>query len=177
MGDMPMTFFHLRQGMMNTAIDCKTRLVYLTEFLHNEAFFNRYGRQCFLLADTIARQCPADDGHAVLYGQMLAAQERFAEAAEQFKAHLAIDKSQYGVWEALLICEGQLQESDTLIEHARQASELFPLHLRPYLILVDEYLKREDCEKARFYLDRCMMIAPNEVSVKQLNQKISQQCR
>lgn len=177
MGDMPMTFFHLRQGMMNTGIDCKTRLVYLTEFLHNEAFFNRYGRQCFLLADTIARQCPADDGHAVLYGQMLAAQERFAEAAEQFKAHLAIDKSQYGVWEALLICEGQLQESDTLIEHARQASELFPLHLRPYLILVDEYLKREDCEKARFYLDRCMMIAPNEVSVKQLNQKISQQCR
>lgn len=177
MGNLPMTYRHLRLGLQNTGIDCKTRMVYLTEFLRNEAFFNLYGRQCFQLADTIARQCPADDGHAMLYGQMLAAQERFAEAAEQFKKHLATDKSQYGVWEALLICEGQLQETDTLLEHARQASELFPLHLQPYLILVEGYLREGNCEKARYYLDRCMMIAPNEMSVKQLKQKASQQCQ
>ena len=178
MNNLPQTYRHLRLVMMTSTIGCKDRMVYLSEFLRNEKFFNAYSRQCFLLADTIAGQCPADDnGHALLYGQMLAAQERFAEAVVQFKAFLSTDRSQYSVWEALLICESQLPDSsEVLIEDARQASELFPLHLRPYIILVQEHLRLGDCEKARYYLERCQMVAPNDITVKQLSQKCEQQC-
>lgn len=178
MGNLAETYRHLRLGVQNASVPCINRMTYLTEFLKNEPFFNTYGRQCFLLADSMALKCEEPDGHEVLYGQMLAAQGRYAEAAEQFKAHLATNKSQYGVWEALLVCEGFLPErEDELLEYARQASELFPLHLRPYIILANGYYGRGDCQQARFYIDRCLIIAPNEKSVKELNQKISQQCQ
>lgn len=178
MGNLFDAFKHLRQGVMNPAVECRNRMVFITEFLHNEAFFNAYGKRCFALADSVADGCGENDGFEVLYGQMLAAQGRYKEAAERFKAHLATDKSQYAVWEALLICEGQYEEgADELLEDARQASELFPLHLRPYLILAEGYLNRNDCEKARYYLDRCQMIAPNENTVKELKQRIEQRCQ
>jgi len=178
MGNMNDAYKHLRQGVQNQALGCRNRMVYITEFLRKEAFFNAYGQKCFALADSVAGKCEEHDGFDVLYGQMLAAQERYKEAAEHFKAHLAVDKNQYAVWEALLICEGMYAEgSEELLEHAREASELFPLHLRPYLILSEGYSKREDCEKAKFYIERCLMIAPNEAAVKDLKQKIEQQCK
>ena len=178
MDNLPQAYRHLRLGMANPDINCKDRMVYLSEFLRNERFFKAYSKQCFRLADTIAAQCPGDDGHTLLYGQMLAAQERFAEAVTQFKAFLKTDRSQYSVWEALLICESQLPDStEALLEDARQAAELFPLHLRPYVILVQEYLRRNNCEKARYYLERCHMIAPNETTIKQLTQQCEQQCQ
>ena len=76
------------------------------------------------------------------------------------------------------MCESQLADSnEALIEDARQASELFPLHMRPYVILVQEYLRLGDCEKARHYLDRCLMVAPNDVTTKQLKEQCKQQCQ
>ncbi len=177
MFNMPQAYRHLRLGMLNPAISCKDRLVYLSEFLRNEKFFNAYSKECFLLADTIAGHCSGEKDHSLLYGQMLAAQERYAEAVGQFKAYLAIDRSQYTVWEALLICEGHLPDSSAaLLDDARQASELFPLHLRPYVILVQEHLRLGNCKEARHYLDRCLMIAPNEITIKQLTQQCEQQC-
>jgi tetratricopeptide (TPR) repeat protein len=178
MGDMVGTYRYLRRGLMNGNIDCQHRLMYLTEFLRNKNFFAAYSRQGFMLADTLAAQCQPDDGHCMIYGQMLAAQERYAEAAEQFLKHLSHDKSQYAVWEALLVCEGTLPDrKGELMEHALQAAELFPLHLRPYLILAQGYYDEGNCERARYYMDRCMMIAPNEAAVKRLDQQIKQKCQ
>lgn len=178
MSNMPEAFSHLRLGIANPSVECKDRMVYLSEFLRNEKFFNAYNKQCFRLADTLAAHCPPNGGHTLLYGQMLAAQERYAEATAQFKAFLATDRSQYTVWEALLICESHIEDSsEALLEDARQASELFPLHMRPYVILVEGYLRLGDCEKARHYLDRCLMIAPNDITIKQLKETCNQQCQ
>jgi hypothetical protein len=69
--------------------------------------------------------------------------------------------------------------SDTnaaLLDHASQAAELFPLDLTPYLILTQGYFKLGDCGKAKQYLDRCLMVAPNDNRVKELKQSIQQTC-
>lgn len=177
MGNLGETYRHLRLGIWNPEVSCRDCMVFITEFMRNEPFFNAYGRKCFMLADSIAGRCTEHDGYEVMYGQMLAAQGRFAEAAEQFRSHLSVDKSQYSVWEALLICEGQAGQEEEMMAHALTASELFPLHLRPYLILAEGHMQRGECEKARFYIERCLMIAPNETTVKNLKQTIEQKCR
>ncbi len=177
MGDMSQAYRHLRSGVLHPDLSCSNRLTYLTEFLRNEQFFAAYSHPCFLLADTVAQQCPGESDHALIYGQFLAAQGRHAEAAVQFAKRLETDKSQYEVWEALLYCESLLGAEDTaLFEHARQAAELFPLHLYPYLVLTQEYFKRGDCQQAKVYLDRCLMVAPSDSRVKELKQKIQQSC-
>lgn len=178
MGQYDMAFHHLRESVLNPNIDCQHRLLFVTEFLRNRSFFAAYSKPCFLLADTIVNSCNENSSHLFLYGQILAAQERYADAAVQFAKHIENDKSQYEAWEALLICESMVSDTSAqLLDHAKQASELFPLHLRPYLILAQGYHKLGDCEKAREYINRCMMVAPNDNLTKQLYQNINQSCQ
>ena len=178
MGDMHNAYRYLRRGGLLTGGECRYKMVYISEFLRNQKFFESYSRKCFLLADTVASRCTENDGYTMVYGQMLAAQERYEEAVTQFKAYIKTDKSQYAAWEALLISEERANmDQGMLLEDARQTSELFPLHLRPYLILARGYLDRGDCKQANFYIERCLMIAPKEDAVKQLNQQIKQRCQ
>ena len=178
MGNLPQTYSHIRQGLANRNIDCQHKLMFLTEFMRDKRFFAAYSKACFLLADTLAAGCGAEGGHHFLYGQMLAAQERYAEAAEQFLIHLSQDKSQYAAWEALLVCESKsAPDSPQLVEHAREAAELFPLHLRPYLVLAQGYLAQGDCKMAKQYIGRALMVSPNDAATNELNYKIKQQCQ
>ena len=164
--------------MLNRNVDGAHRLRYLAEFMRDPRFFAAYSQACFRLADTVAAQCSDKDGHHFLYGQLLAAQERYAEAVTHFAAHLERDKSQYASWEALLVCEGKLEgATPRLIEDARTAAELFPLHLRPYLILAEAYLQQGDCEQARLYIGRGLMVSPTDATANELNLKIKQKCQ
>lgn len=178
MGNTAEAYRHLRQGVLNTGIDGQHRLRYLTEFMRDRRFFAAYSQQCFLLADTVAAQCGDDDGYHFIYGQLLAAQERYSEAAAQFATHLDHDRSQYASWEALLVCETKLgPDNSHLLEHAQEASELFPLHMLPYLILAEGYLQQGDCEKARLYIGRGLMVSPGDATANEINNKIKQQCQ
>lgn len=178
MGNTAQAYSHLRQGVLNRNVDGAHRLRYLAEFMRDPRFFAAYSQACFRLADTVAAQCSDEDGHHFLYGQLLAAQERYAEAVTHFAAHLERDKSQYASWEALLVCEGKLEgATPRLIEDARTAAELFPLHLRPYLILAEAYLQQGDCEQARLYIGRGLMVSPTDATANELNLKIKQKCQ
>lgn len=170
----------LRQGLRNDRIDCRTKLTLLNEFLRNEEFFNTYAHQAMLLADTLARGCPASDGHCHPYGLMLAAQGRYAEAAAELNKALQAERSRYEIWDALLMCEEKAQcPPDSLRTLAEEAAELFPLQLRPQLILAIYYATAGDCEKARRHASLCLTLAPREKreAVKQLYDQIMQQCR
>ncbi len=178
MGNTAQAYSHLRQGVLNRGLDGEHRLRYIVEFMRDQRFFAAYGQACFRLADTIAAQCGNEGGHHFVYGQMLAAQERYAEAARQFEAHLEQDKSQYASWEALLVCESMMEGgSPRLMEHALNASELFPLHLRPYMILAEGYLEQGDCKQATQYIGRALMVSPTDQTVIELNHKIKQKCQ
>ena len=177
MGNMEKAYHHLRLGVLNQNVDGQHRLQYLTEFMRDQKFFAVYNRACYLLADTVASQCTEEDGHHFPYGLLLAAQERYAEAAKQFARHLEHDKSQYAPWEALLMCESQLPElRDQMMEHALTATEMFPLHLRPYLILASAYMERGDCKQALLYIGRALMVAPGDPTANEINHKIKETC-
>lgn len=178
MGDMERTYNHLREGVCNPRLECKTRLMYINEFLRHESFFEHYARRMFQLADSLTATCPKGGGHAFHYGLMLAGQDRYAEAAEQLAAYVENDNSLYEAWDALLICEGMLEgHDDALMEHAHRAAELFPLHPRPYYVLAEGYLKRGECTQALENIKRCLTLMPNDPNVKELNQKIKEGCR
>lgn len=178
MGDLKQAYSHVRQGLGNRNIDCQHKLMFLAEFMRDKRFFAAYSKDCFLLADTLAAECGAAGGHHFIYGQMLAAQRRYAEAVEQFCAHLSQDKGQYEVWDALLFCESMsAPDSPKLMEHAREASELFPLHLRPYMVMAQGYLSQGDCKMAKQYIGRALTVSPNDAAANELNYKIKQQCQ
>lgn len=178
MNDMSSAYRHVRQAVQNPSLDCQHRLRYLTEFMQHKEFFTAYGRACFLLADTLAATCGDDKGHQLLYGQMLAAQERFPEAVAALTDYLAVDSSSYKAWEALLICERRVgTDAERLRGHAERAAALFPLQIFPYYILAESFFDEGNCEQARLYMERCLMIAPHDSEVSRLNQSIRETCR
>lgn len=178
MGDYAEAYRHLRLGLANPALDCKTKLLYLGEVLRNESYFMKYADRTFVLADTLVQGCPASDGHAYHYGLLLAAQQRYAEAADQFLLHLTTDSSQYDVWSALLTCESMLPEREELmLGHARRASVLFPLHPLPYGIMAECLLRQGNCQEAVAAIERAAMLAPNDSKIRQRKVEITQQCR
>lgn len=156
MGNLAEAYSHLRQGLRTAAIDCKTRVLFAGEFLRDAKFFAAYSRPVFLLIDTLLADCPPSAGHAYPYGLMLASQERFADAATQFRNHLATDSSQYDVWESLMYCVNRLPDHDTeLFDLAQRASRLFPLHVQPYYIQAVILHDKEDYTGALQLLKRC----------------------
>ena len=176
--DYRQAFVHLRQGLHHPALDCKTRMTYLSEFLRDSLFFEAAAESCFRLADTLASGCPADDGHCLAYGLMLAGQQRYKEAAQQLSAHLEQDPQQYIAWEALLLCEQELEDHlQQLIAHAQRVTELFPLMPRPYLVLARGYQQLGECQQAVANADRCQMLAPRDKDIQQQCQAIKQQCQ
>lgn len=178
MGKYDEAFRHVSIGLKHPAIDCKTKMLYIGEMLRNEKFFASHAQQMFLLADTVVKGCPANDGHAYHYGLLLATQKRYNEASEQIAKHLEYDSSQYMVWEALLLCESQAEGLDEqLMQHAFRAAELFPLHAKPYLVLSELYRRQGNCPKALYYLDRCLMVQPNNESIKQFAEEVKQSCQ
>lgn len=156
MGDYRNSYIHLRQGLRNNAIDCKSRILFAGEMLRNEKFYDAYARHLFLFLDTLMADCPPDAGHAYAYGLMLASQERYAEAAVQFRNHLTVDSSQYDAWESLMFCVSRLPDHDTeLFDLAQRASKLFPLHTRPYYIQAAILHSKEGYTGAAQLLERC----------------------
>jgi len=159
LGDMPQTYKYLCEALRKPALDCKTRILYASEMLRNEKFYTAYSRPVFLLLDTLLADCPPTAGHAYAYGLMLASQERYAEAAVQFRNHLATDSSQYDAWESLMYCVNRLPDhNDELFNLAMRASKLFPLHIQPYYIQATILHSMEGYTGAIQLLQRCESI-------------------
>lgn len=163
MGNLPQTFLHLREALRSPSLDCKTRILYAGEMLRDEKFFTTYSRQVFSMLDTLLADCPPTAGHAYAYGLMLASQERYAEAAVQFRNHLAVDSSQYDAWESLMYCLDRLPDrEEELLNIARRTSKLFPLHVQPYFIQGRILFYNEKTDEALPLLERSERLAPEK---------------
>lgn len=155
-GNLQQAYSHLRQGLRNASVDCKTRIMYAGGLLRDERFFKEYSQAVFRLIDTLMADCPPTAGHGYGYGILLASQQRYAEAADQFRAYLAIDSSAYDAWESLMFCVQTLPDHDAeLLGLAQRASRLFPMHLQPYYVQANIFYSSGRYDEALKALQRC----------------------
>ncbi|MCR4828299.1 MAG: tetratricopeptide repeat protein [Bacteroidales bacterium] len=107
--------------------------------------------------------------YANVYGDVLMQQKRYPEAARQYALALSVDSSQYGVWESMLICESATADyyamlGDTtnrnlhatrLVDYAKRAQHLFPVHPLPYYLQGYQAFIHEDYSTAIDMLSQC----------------------
>jgi predicted Zn-dependent protease len=168
----------LSLAFANERLDCRTKVQLLTSFYTAEEFYGTQSARAFGLLDTVMAHCDDTAQYALLYGDVLMRQRKYGEAARWLERSLSHDSSRYEVWEALLVCDSMAGKGNAaLMEHAHEAAELFPLHLLPYLVLVEGYAEQGDCEQANRYMERCQMVAPGDNRVKELNQTLKERCQ
>ena len=157
-GNSEEAYRELKRGFASPALECQTKLQILGSFYSSEEFYGSESRYAFELVDDALQGCSDSTAYALFYGDVLMKQQKFAEAAAQFRIHLAHDSSQYEVWEALLICESMSRERTALVDHAHRASALFPLHILPYHLLGYDLLYDKRYSEAADYLHKCEQI-------------------
>ncbi len=120
------------RAFANPRLAPRTKLQLLSSFYNEDEFYNTHRDVCFRLLEQTVKESDDPREYAVLYGDVLMRQERYDEAALQLRSALQRDSSQYALWEALLICLASAPGQDeAMVDYARRASRLFPMHTLP----------------------------------------------
>lgn len=119
-------------AMDNQRLDCNTKVQLLAQFYTNEEFYTTRSKATFALLDRARKGCEESPQYALVYGDVLMRQNRFAEAARWLEVSLAADSSRYAVWEGVLICLTEVPDREAdLLDYAARAERLFPMKTLP----------------------------------------------
>ena len=147
----------LATAFADPRLDCRTKLQLLGSFYTEEEFYGERSKAVFGMLDKARATCGDDPGYALVYGDALLRQGRYAEAARQIETALATDSSRYEVWEALLISltEDSTREAD-MERYAVRAARLFPMKTLPSYLQALCAARRDDYGAALAQLDKAM---------------------
>ena len=142
------------RAFANPRLDAPTKLQLLTSFYTDEEFFGSHSQTAFRLLDMAMAQSNDPRQYAAFYGNVLFRQQKYAEAAQWLKTALAVDSSQYGVWELLLISLSSLRDRDAeLADYAARAERLFPMQTLPHYVAAMGLAQNEKYAEALAKLD------------------------
>ena len=145
------------RAFANPALETSTKLQLLTSFYTEEEFYGSRRGVCFRLMEMLIQQSDDPSEYAVFYADVLMRQKRYAEAVDQLAVGLQRDSSRYEVWEAMIICLGELPErEDELANYAHRAERLFPMHPLPHYTAAVYARRHGRCDEAIEALQRAV---------------------
>lgn len=110
----------------------------------------------YALAQAIVSAHPdAVEGWAAL-GSLKLKERKYAEAAVNFDHALAIDLSQYALWQDYLYCLAQAHEYRKVLEKAADVLELFPTSSMMYYTVGVAYLNTGQAQKSLAYFEKAL---------------------
>ncbi len=124
--------------------------------------------QALTLARIMSETNPTDAVALAIYGDFLVVDEKFEQARDQYQASLAIDDKNLIVWQQLVICQSQLQDSQGLLKSSGDALELFPDQSIFYLyngIALSEAKRNEEAVKV--LLAGSKLVVDNDIQLKE----------
>lgn len=155
-GDNKNAFESLKTGLQQSTMECRSKLQILAASYTTEEFYHSKSKEAFELMDIVMQTCDGDPAAALFYGDVLMRQEKYKEAVEQFRIHLATDSSEYEVWEALLVCENSVEDMGKETQRdAQRAAELFPLHPLPHYLQGFYAYEDKNFAQAITFLEQC----------------------
>ncbi len=127
-GDEARSYEELKLAFMNPDLDVRTKyninkLYYNTAVDHPESVYFSQGLE---LASILIKVHPASYEAYLVYADFMFFDKNFEKAAEYYYRAAQKDKSEYGIWERLMICDKKLGRYDSLEKHSYEAVELFP---------------------------------------------------
>ncbi len=104
--------------------------------------------QAYELCNLLVTQYPANGKAHTMYAEFLYRDRKYTETVAELKKVLQYDKSKYGVWNKLLVCETEMHAYDSLIKHSAEVMDLFPEQPAPYYLNGIGYKQLKQYQKA-----------------------------
>lgn len=113
-------------------------------------------KEQYALAQALTEANPeAVEGWAAL-GSLKLKEQSYAEAAGYFEHALAIDISQYALWQDYLYCLAQAHEYKKVLEKEKDVLELFPTSSMMYYTIGVAYLNMSEARKSLSYFEKAL---------------------
>ncbi len=171
--DKPKTYEYLTKAFANHELDYQTKIqilltIYAKTVDNDAEDFNRF----FTLLQILSEQYPEEKTVWELLSTGYMKSSQFDKAKIAIKKAISIGDSSngkkpndYELYQNLLFAESTLNQTDTLIEDAKTAIELFPEQPVPYLFLGVNYLSKNDYAKAKKALEQGLKLVVDDKSL------------
>lgn len=118
-------------------------------------------KQALDLAHIIRQQHPDEArAHAVM-GDVYLRMEKHREAREEYLAAIRLEEDNYELWRQVIVIDSELNDTDNMITHAVQATELFPNQSLFWYYAGTGYTMNKEYEKSVDALEQAKLLAVN----------------
>jgi tetratricopeptide (TPR) repeat protein len=116
----------------NPDVEADTKAKILKSYYEITDRVDTYLTQAYELCELALKTNPSSSELHNVYGEFLLRDKKISEARSQFEHACALDKSNYSVWNQLMIVESELGDYKSLESHSFEAMDLFPNLPLPY---------------------------------------------
>lgn len=132
-GNKEKAFEYLKKAYQNPALDIDTKVKILLSFYAVTERDSTLKGEAYELCNIITQAHPQEAKAFAVHGDFLYRDNRFAEARDQYRKALELDKDKFAIWNQLLIIESQLGDFGAMEKESEQVMELFPTQPSGYL--------------------------------------------
>ncbi|MBN3035989.1 MAG: tetratricopeptide repeat protein [Bacteroidales bacterium] len=146
-GDYDQAFRELKEGFSNPGLEAQAKIQILLTYYLVSGERPEFGGEAFELSLIMTEVHPEDPKVFSLYGDLLAQRDEYEKARDAFRYVISLDSSSYMVWEQLLLCESELNNTEALLSESLRALELFPEQAMLYLFAGAAYYQKKSWEE------------------------------
>ncbi|NQU85326.1 MAG: tetratricopeptide repeat protein [Mariniphaga sp.] len=128
------SFEHTKKGFLSTEVDIDTKLQLYLMFSGNSVGSQLSDENIGELVDILVNSDPEDHRVYMVYAEQLIRKNSIAEAREQLRKALALNNTDYLIWERLLIIDNDIQDWQALYDDSEEALFLFPNQPQVYFL-------------------------------------------
>jgi tetratricopeptide (TPR) repeat protein len=151
----------IRNALVNDQLDVEAKVAILSRYVVRLQQSQQTTEHVTALFDTLIEQHPERTELRLMYGSLLAANDKTEEARFQFQLVTEMEPENAGAWQQLLDLSLRKQDSQEIVRLCSRCIELFPEASEYYFYLGIGYYQQEDYEKAlAAYRDGIRIIPP-----------------
>jgi len=141
-------FNELKEVFINRGFDSQNKIKTIAPYYNlGDSDKETWKKVCELL-DILVNTHPDDASVFAVRGDFYLREKNYVSAREMYRRSAELDKSNYSVYNQLMLVDSQLNDFENLSRDAVKASELFPQQALPYLMGGMAYIQKKNYDKA-----------------------------
>lgn len=121
------SFQYLKKAFQNPFAPIDAKMGVLISYYDLSERNEKLKAQGFQLCELLIKTHPDDAKSHSIYGDFLIREKRYEEALSAFNKVLELDKSRFAIWNQVILLESELNNTESVFQLSKEASELFPL--------------------------------------------------
>lgn len=161
-GDKEAAETQIRNALVNDRLDVETKVNILSRYILKLQQTKQGTESANTLFETLLEQHPEDTDLKLMYGSLLAAQDKKEEATFQFQIVTEMEPDNAGAWQQLLGLALKSEDIPEVIRICRKCIELFPDAPEYYFYLGIGYYQQQEYQEALDTYYAGLKIIPEE---------------